>query len=55
MAGIFILAHSMLNMEEFLIKNMHYMFFYGALGCSPKIMFALDENLKNLKVNLRVG
>lgn len=54
-AGLFMFFHSMLNLEEFLIKNNHYMFYYFSLGFYPKMLFVLDENLENVKVNVRVG
>lgn len=55
LAGLFILSHAMMNMEEFIIKNNHYLLFYAMVGISPKYLFTLDENLNNLEINIRVG
>ena len=54
-AGLFILAHSMMNMEEFYLKDQHYLLFYSALGLFPKYLFTLDENLNNVDISIRVG
>jgi 26S proteasome regulatory subunit N1 len=54
-ASLVILAFSMMNMQEFLIKNNHYLLYYIALSVYPKMLFFLDEDLKEMKVNVRVG
>lgn len=54
-AGIFILLHCMMNMEEIFIKDKHYMVFYASLGFYPKFLFTLDENLENIPISIRVG
>jgi 26S proteasome regulatory subunit N1 len=54
-ASLVILAFSMMNMQEFLIKNNHYLFYYLTLSIYPKMLFFLDEDLKEIKVNVRVG
>ncbi len=54
-AGLFIIFNAMLDMQENLIKNHHYMLYYTALGIYPKMLFVLDENLENVDVTLRVG
>ena len=54
-AGLFILSHLMMNMEYFIVKKNHYMLYYFCLSFYPKMLFYLDENLENLKVNVRVG
>lgn len=45
----------MMNMDEFLVKNHHYMLFYLGLSFYPKMLFVLDENLENVPTNIRVG
>jgi 26S proteasome regulatory subunit N1 len=54
-ASLIILAFSMMNMQEFLIKNNHYILYYLGLAIYPKMLFYLDEELKEMKVNVRVG
>jgi len=54
-AGLFIIAHAMMNMEEFILKENHYLLFYLVVGFYPKYLFTLDENLKNVEINIRVG
>jgi 26S proteasome regulatory subunit N1 len=54
-AGLFMFFHSMMNVEEFLIKNNHYLFYYFSLAFYPKMLFIIDENLQNMKINVRVG
>lgn len=54
MASLFILAHSMMNMDHFL-KDKHYLLYYVSLGMFPKYLFTLDENLENVEINVRVG
>lgn len=55
MAGLFVIAHAMMNIEKFLVHENHYLLFYLALGLQPKYLFALDENLKNTEISIRVG
>lgn len=55
LAGLVILGFSMLNFEEFLIKNNHYMLFYLSLSMYPKMLFYVDENMNEIKTNVRVG
>lgn len=54
-AGIFILINAMTNVMEFLIKENHYLFYYVATAFYPKMLFLLDENLNQVKTNVRVG
>lgn len=54
-AAIIILSFAMLNTKEFLVLNHHYLLFYFALAFHPKMLILLDENLNELKINVRVG
>lgn len=45
----------MLNFEEFLVKNNHYLIYHLALALYPKMMFTVDEDLNNVPINIRVG
>ena len=54
MAGLYIILVSMLSMETF-IKENHYYLFYLGLSIYPKFLFILDKDLKNVKVDVRVG
>lgn len=55
LAGLLIIAFSMLNFEEFLIKNNHYMFYYLSLAIYPKMLFYVDEKIVEVKTTVRVG
>lgn len=55
LAGLVILGFSMLNFEEFLIKNNHYMFYYLSLAIYPKMLFYVNENIEEIKTTVRVG
>ena len=54
-AALLILAFSMLNVQDFLIKNNHYLLYYLSLAIYPKMLFFLDEGLNELKTSVRVG
>lgn len=45
----------MLNFEEFLVKNNHYLLFHLSLALYPKMLFAIDEDLNNVPIYIRVG
>jgi 26S proteasome regulatory subunit N1 len=55
MAGLMVVFTLMTNMEEFIIKNNHYMLSYLGLALNPKYLFVLDEDLKEMDINVRVG
>jgi len=55
MAGLLIVFTLMTNIEEFVVKNNHYMLSYLSLAFNSKYLFVLDENLKEMDINLRVG
>jgi 26S proteasome regulatory subunit N1 len=54
-AGLFILINAMTNVMEFLVKENHYLFYYLATAFYPKMLFLLDEDLNQVKINVRVG
>ena len=54
-AALIVLAFSMLHTEDFLVKNNHYLIYYLSLAINPKMLFFLDEDLKEVKVSVRVG
>ena len=45
----------MLNFEDFLVKNNHYLIYHLSLALYPKMMFTVDEELNNVPINIRVG
>jgi 26S proteasome regulatory subunit N1 len=55
LASLFIISMSMLKMEHNFIKNNHYLLYYLGVSFYPKMLFFLDEDLKELSVNVRVG
>lgn len=55
LAGLVITAFAMLNFEEFLIKHNHYMLLYLSLAMYPKMLFYVNEDLKEVKTAVRVG
>ena len=54
-AALMIICYAMLDMEHSFIKNNHYLIYYLGVAFYPKMLFCLDENLKEMDVNVRVG
>lgn len=54
-ASVFILVNMMTDMMEFIVKDHHYLIYYFSAGFYPKMLFTLDENLEQVKLNVRVG
>jgi len=55
LSALLILVFAMLDCEEFLIKNHHFMFSFMGLAISPKSLFYLNDRLEESKVTVRVG
>lgn len=45
----------MLDIENNLVKNHHYLILFINLGFYPKMMYTLNEKLENIRMNIRVG
>ena len=55
LASLFIISMSMLDMQRNFIKNNHYLLYYLGVSFYPKMLFFLDQDLKELNVSVRVG
>lgn len=55
LAGILILLLSVTNHEKLFFGRLHTSLYYLVLAMYPRMMFALDEDLKPIKVDIRVG
>lgn len=55
LASLFILSMTMLEMERNFLKQNHYLIYYLGVSFYPKMLFVLDEDLKELAVSVRVG
>jgi len=54
-AGLLVFIHSCLDIEHILLGKLHYVMFYLGLTAYPRMAFTVDENLKNLPLQIRVG
>lgn len=54
-ASLMIIAVTMLDMQHSILEANHYLIYYLGLAFYPKMLFCLDEDLKELDVNVRVG
>ena len=55
MAGLFVVANCMLDMQTVFVDKFHYVIYYLVCSLYPRWLFTLDENLQNFPVALRVG
>lgn len=53
--GILTLLHSCIDLKGTLLDKMHYLLFYVAPAMSPRYLQLVDEDLKPVKCNVRVG
>ncbi|KAK5998664.1 26S proteasome regulatory subunit rpn-1 [Cladobotryum mycophilum] len=54
-AGILATMVAMIDPKEFITSNSHYLLYFLVTAMHPRFLVTLDENLKPLKVNVRVG
>jgi 26S proteasome regulatory subunit N1 len=55
LSGILILMFTATNLEKLFFGRLHTMLYYLVLAMYPRMMFALDEDLKPIQVDIRVG
>lgn len=55
LASLFIISMSMLDMQRNFLKNNHYLLYYLGVSFYPKMLFFLDQDLKEIGVSVRVG
>lgn len=54
-AGLLAVLVSMIDAKQFITSNAHYLLFFIVTAMHPRFLVTLDENLKPLTVNVRVG
>ena len=54
-AGLLSTMIAMIDPKEFITGNSHYLLYFLVTAMYPRFLVTLDENLKPLKVNVRVG
>lgn len=54
-AGLLTTMVAMIDAKEFITSNSHYLLYFLVTAMHPRFLVTLDENLKPLKVNVRVG
>jgi 26S proteasome regulatory subunit N1 len=54
-AGLLTVTTAMVDAKQFITSNSHYLLYYLVTAMHPRFLVTLDENLKPLTVNVRVG
>jgi 26S proteasome regulatory subunit N1 len=54
-AGLLTVMVSLIDAKDFILKDAHYLLYYLVTAMYPRFLVTLDENLKPLTVNVRVG
>jgi 26S proteasome regulatory subunit N1 len=54
-AGLLTVLVSLIDAKSFIVGDSHYLLYYLATAMSPRFLITLDEDLKPLIVNVRVG
>jgi 26S proteasome regulatory subunit N1 len=54
-AGLLTVLVALIDAREFVLTNTHYLFYFLAMSVNPRWLVTLDEELKPIKVNVRVG
>ncbi|KAL1876550.1 proteasome regulatory particle base subunit [Diaporthe australafricana] len=54
-AGLLAVLVAMIDAKQFITKNSHYLLYFLVTAMHPRFLVTLDENLKPLTVNVRVG
>jgi len=55
LAGILILLFSCIDMKNTILGNKHWLLYSLVLAMKPRMLITLDEHLKSIKLNVRVG
>ncbi|KAJ9132544.1 26S proteasome regulatory subunit RPN1 [Pleurostoma richardsiae] len=54
-AGLLAVVVAMIDAKQFITSNSHYLLYFLVTAMHPRFLVTLDENLKPLTVNVRVG
>ncbi|CAO2654648.1 Nn.00g113810.m01.CDS01 [Neocucurbitaria sp. VM-36] len=54
-AGLLTVLVSLIDAKSFIVGDSHYLLYFMATAMSPRFLITLDEELKPLTVNVRVG
>lgn len=54
-AGLLAVLVAMIDAKQFITKDSHYLLYFLVTSMHPRFLVTLDENLKPLTVNVRVG
>ncbi|KAI1436629.1 armadillo-type protein [Xylaria sp. CBS 124048] len=54
-AGLLAVSFAMLDAKQFITSNHHYLLYFIVTAMNPRFLVTLDESLKPLTVNVRVG
>ncbi len=54
-AGLLAVLVAMIDSKQFITSNSHYLLYFLVTAMHPRFLVTLDENLKPLTVNVRVG
>ncbi|TDZ47226.1 26S proteasome regulatory subunit rpn-1 [Colletotrichum trifolii] len=54
-AGLLAVLVAMIDAKQFITSNSHYLLYFLVTAMHPRFLVTLDEDLKPLKVNVRVG
>ena len=54
-AGLLTVLVAMIDAKEFILGSSHYLLYYIVTAMHPRFLVTLDEDLKPLQVNVRVG
>ncbi|CAI6342293.1 unnamed protein product [Periconia digitata] len=54
-AGLLTVLVSLIDAKQFIVGNAHYLLYFMATAIQPRFLITLDEELKPLTVNVRVG
>jgi 26S proteasome regulatory subunit N1 len=54
-AGLLVVLVSLIDAKSFIVGDSHYLLYYLATAMNPRFLITLDEDLKPLTVNVRVG
>ena len=54
-AGLLIVLVSLVDASDFILKDAHYLLYFLVVAMYPRFLVTLDEDLKPLQVNVRVG
>jgi len=54
-SGLLTVLVSLIDAKSFIVGDSHYLLYYLATAMSPRFLITLDEELKPLTVNVRVG